>query len=181
MTQKRKPNPQGQVRPRQPPPQAAHSGTPREWSGRPASWTDCFDPRRPEAFLAFCSAWCSLQLWFWPDQFAEANEFVATEIGLRGHERTWAIFGLVAAGLKLIGLACRLSARWQKFSSGMLVSGLFMSVVFWMIVAVSRIFDLPHSITPIALIGFAIAAAWQLSEWRPGPAEAAWRSARSRQ
>lgn len=137
----------------------------------PPSWTDCFDPRRPEAFLAFCSAWCSIQLWFWPDQFAEANAFVATQIGLRGHEKSWAVFGLVAAALKLVGLACRVSDRWRGFSPGLLVSGLFLSVVFWMIVAVSRVFDFPHSITPVALIGFAIAAAWQLAEWRPGPHE----------
>jgi hypothetical protein len=106
-------------------------------------------------------------MWFWPDQFAEANAFVATEIGLRGHEKSWAIFGLMAAFLKLLGLAARLSERWHGFSAGLLVSGLFMSVVFWMIVALSRSFDFPHSITPLALTGFALAAAWQLAEWRP--------------
>jgi hypothetical protein len=138
-------------------------------SGKP-SWTDCFDPRRPEAFLAFCSAWCSFQMWFWPDQFAAANAFVSTQIGLRGHEKSWAFFGLVAATLKLLGLACRLSVRWCGFSAGLLVAGLFMSVVFWTIVAVSRTFDLPHSVTPIALVGFALAAACQLAAWRPSGA-----------
>ncbi|HEY1934768.1 MAG TPA: hypothetical protein VGG99_22410 [Acetobacteraceae bacterium] len=151
---------------------SSQSAAPRAeigWPARPASWADCFDPRRPEAFLAFCSAWCSLQMWFWPDQFAAANAFVATQVGLRGHEKSWAIFAFVAATLKMLGLICRLSVRWCGFSDGLLVAGLFMSVVFWMIVALSHAFDLPHSITPIALIGFAIAAAWQLAEWRaPG-------------
>jgi apolipoprotein N-acyltransferase len=106
-------------------------------------------------------------MWVWPDQFAAANDFVATQIGLRGHEQSWAIFGLVAAALKLLGLAARASKRWYGFAAGLLVSGLFMSLVFWMIVALSRTLDLPHTITPVALIGFALAAAWQLAEWRP--------------
>ena len=106
-------------------------------------------------------------MWFWPNQFADANDFIETAIGLRGHEQSWAIFGLIAATLKLLGLIARLIPRWSGFSAGLLVSGLFMSVVFWMIVALSRTLDLPHSITPVALTGFAIAAACQLAAWRP--------------
>jgi hypothetical protein len=137
------------------------------WRDRPVAWFDCFDPRQPEAFLAFTSMWCSMQMWFWPNQFAAANALVEREIGLLGHEEQWAVFGMTAALLKLIGLTARLSARWNAFSSGLLVSGLFMSIVFWSIVGVSRLIDFPHSVTPVALTGFAIAAAWQLAEWQP--------------
>ena len=151
--------------PRKPPSTIVNSPTARPH--RPPSWTDCFDPRRPEAFLAYCSLWCSMQMLVWPDQFANANALVSTAIGLRGHEQSWAIFGAVTPLLKLTGLACRLSNRWSGCSPGLLVSGFFMSVVFWMIVGLSRMVDFPHSITPIALTGFAIAAAWQLAEWRP--------------
>jgi hypothetical protein len=136
---------------------------------QPPAWTDLFDPRRPEAFLAFCSVWCSFQMWFWPNQFASENALLSLSVGLRGHETSWAIFGLVAATFKLSGLASRLSARWAGFSPGLLAAGLFMSVIFWMIVGVSTAVDFPHRITPIALTGFAIAAAWQLWNWQRTP------------
>lgn len=108
-------------------------------------------------------------MWIWPDQFAAANALVSVEIGLRGHERVWAIFGLAAAALKILGLTCRLGARWAGFSDGLLAAGLFLSVVFWLIVGISTAADLPHRITPVALVGFALGAAWQLAEWRPAP------------
>jgi len=127
------------------------------------SWLDLFDPRQPEAFLAFCSGWCSLQMWLWPNQFANANALISFNIGLRGHEQVWAIFGGIAALLKLIGLACRLYPRWQAFSDGFRESGLFMSVVFWLIVGLSRMIDFPHLITPVALTGLGIAAAFELA------------------
>ena len=106
-----------------------------------------------------------MQLWLWPDAFNAANALVVTEIGLRGHEKTWAIIGIIAALLKLIGLACRMSRTTAVYSAGLLVSGLFMSTVFWLTVSLSTVIDFPHRITPIALTGFAIAAAWQLAEW----------------
>lgn len=130
------------------------------------TWLDLFDPRQPEAFLAFCSLWCSTQMWIWPNEFAAQNALVTLEVGLRGHEQVWAIFGGVAALLKLGGLAARLSASWDRFSSGLLAGGLFMSIIFWMIVGVSRVVDFPHLITPIALTGFGLAAAFQLAGWR---------------
>ena len=88
------------------------------------------------------------------------------EIGLRGHEQVWAIFGAITALLKLAGLASRLSPRWQEYSDGLLASGLFMSIVFWMIVGISRVVDFPHSITPVALTGLGVAAAFQLAQKR---------------
>lgn len=129
----------------------------------PPSWFDLFDPRQPEAFLAFCSAWCALQMWFWPNEFAAANALISLDIGLRGHERIWAIFGGTAALFKLGGLACRKSPRWQEFSAGLRASGLFMSIVFWLIVGLSRMLDFPHLITPVALTGLGMAAAFELA------------------
>ena len=105
-------------------------------------------------------------MWVWPDQFAAQNALITLEVGLRGHEQVWAIFGAVAALLKLAGLASRLDARWERFSSGLLASGLFMSIIFWMIVGVSRVVDFPHLITPVALTGLGLGAAFQLAGWR---------------
>lgn len=137
----------------------------------PPTWIDLFDPRQPEAFLAFCSLWCSLQMWIWPNEFAAQNALVTSAIGLSGHEQVWAIFGAVAAMLKLTGHACRMSARWREFSSGLVAGGLFMSIIFWLIVGLSRMLDFPHLITPVALTGLGVAAAFQLAGWR-NPREA---------
>ena len=133
---------------------------------RAPSWLDLFDPRRPEAFLAICSLWCALQMWMWPNEFAAQNALVTLEIGLRGHEQVWAIFGGIAALLKLAGLASRLDARWARFSYGLIAAGLFMSIIFWMIVGVSRMADFPHLITPVALTGLGVGAAFQLADPR---------------
>lgn len=105
-------------------------------------------------------------MWVWPNEFAAANALVTFQVGLRGHEQIWAIFGVVAGLLKLAGLASRLSTRWQSFSHGLLAGGLFMSIVFWMIVGVSRVADFPHSIIPVALTGLGVAAAFQLAGQR---------------
>jgi len=107
-----------------------------------------------------------MQLCIWPNEFAAENTMVTLAIGLRGHERTWAIFATVAALLKLGGLATRLSGRWQGYSAGLLASGLFMSIIFWMIVGLSRVADFPHTITPIGLTGLGMAAAFQLANRR---------------
>jgi hypothetical protein len=130
------------------------------------SWLDLFDPRQPEAFLAFCSAWCALQMWIWPDEFAAANAVISFDIGLRGHERVWAVFAGFAALTKLAGLVSRMSQRWATFSDGLRASGLFMSVVFWLIVGLSRMMDFPHLITPVALTGLGVAAAFELARRR---------------
>ncbi len=134
--------------------------------GRTPSWLDVFDPRQPEAFLAFCSLWCSMQMWIWPTEFSAANALITLEIGLRGHEQVWAIFGAIAALLKLAGLSSRLNPRSAGYSDGLLASGLFMSIVFWTIVGVSRVVDFPHSITPVALTGLGVGAAFQLGQKR---------------
>ncbi len=136
------------------------------WRLRPPSWFDLLDPRQPEAFLAFCSLWCSLQMWIWPNQFAAENPLVTLAVGLRGHEQVWAIFGIVASLLKVGGLASRMSPRWQGLSAGMRASGLFMSIVFWMIVGLSLVLDFPHSITPVALTGLGVAAVFELADRR---------------
>jgi hypothetical protein len=107
-----------------------------------------------------------MQMWIWPNEFSAANALITLEIGLRGHEQVWAIFGAITALLKLAGLASRLSPRWQEYSDGLLASGLFMSIVFWMIVGISRVVDFPHSITPVALTGLGVAAAFQLAQKR---------------
>jgi len=153
------------------PPIAAikRSGYPLD--ARALSWTNLFDPRQPEAFLAFCSLWCSMQMCIWPDEFAAQNALAALNmvtraVGLRGHEQVWSVFGASASLLKLAGLACRLGPRWEEFSNGLRASGLFMSIVFWMIVGLSRMMDFPHLITPVALTGLGVAAAFQLAERR---------------
>ena len=130
------------------------------------TWLDLFDPRQPEAFLAFCSAWCAMQMWIWPHEFASANALISFDIGLQGHERVWAIFAGFAALLKLVGLACRIGQRWAQLSDGLRAGGLFMSVVFWLIVGLSRMIDFPHLITPVALTGLGVAAAFELANRR---------------
>jgi hypothetical protein len=148
-----------------PPPSQARPARRRAWfSARPPSWIYLFDPRQPEAFLAFCSAWCALQLWLWPQEFDSANGLMTRQIGLYGHERTWATVGGIAALLKLAGLASRMFSRWTNVAPGMRASGLFLSIVFWMIVGVSTTIDLPHSLLPVALTGLGIAAAFELAE-----------------
>lgn len=133
------------------------------------TWADLFDLRRPEVFLALCSSWAALQLWVWPTQFGDANALVARRVGLVGHEATWALFASLAAILKVLGLASRLTLRWSKYSSSLLISGLFMSIVFWTTFAISAIVDFPHKVMPIALLSLGLAAAWQLSDWRRRP------------
>lgn len=128
-----------------------------------------FDLRRPEVFLALCSSWAALQLWIWPSQFDDANSLVSSRIGLVGHEAMWALFASLAAMLKVLGLASRMTLRWSGCSAGLLISGLFMSIVFWTTVAISAIIDFPHAIMPIALLSLGLAAAWQLSDWRRRP------------
>lgn len=153
-------------------PAIAAAGLPAKMrAGRVPTWLDLLDPRQPEAFLAFCSIWCAVQMWVWPDEFAASNALITLEIGLRGHERVWAIFGATAGLLKLVGLACRMSARWRDFSGGLIASGLFMSIIFWMIVGVSRVMDFPHTITPVALTGLGLGAAFELAQ-RRDPREA---------
>lgn len=156
---------------RPPPPRSAPLDT--RFSARPPAWLDLFDPRQPEAFLAVCSTWCALQLCIWPSEFDAANAVVTRVIGLRGHEQIWAIVGLVAAVLKLAGLASRMSPRWAGFASGLRASGLFMSILFWLIVGLSCMLDLPHTIVPVVLTGLGIGAAYELAEQRE-PREA-WR------
>lgn len=133
---------------------------------RPPSWIDLFDPRQPEAFLAFCSAWCAAQMWLWPAEFDAANGLLTRQIALFGHERTWATIGGIAALLKLAGLASRLTPRSMCFAPGLRMSGLFLSIVFWLIVGISTMVDLPHSILPVALTGLGLAAAFELAENR---------------
>lgn len=148
------------------PPQQRVTRSERQRSLRTPSWFDLIDPRQPEAFLGFCSAWCSMQLWIWPDQFAAENHAVSLAVGLRGHERFCAAFGLVAAVLKFGGLAARMSARCNLLAAGMRASGLFMSIVFWMVIGLSLMLDLPHSVTPIALTGLGIGAFFELAVQR---------------
>ena len=132
------------------------------WRSPPESW-------RFELFLAFCSAWVATQLWVWPDQFPLGNTPVSLSAGLRGHEGSWALVCAIAALLKLSGLACRLRTPWTALSAGLMISGLFMSIVIWTIVGTTWAFDFPHSLAPIILIGGALGAAWQLSQWKPPP------------
>jgi hypothetical protein len=132
------------------------------WWNTPRSW-------RLELFLAFCSAWVAVQLWVWPDQFPLGHTQTALSAGMGGHERFWALVCGIAALLKVSGLACRLWTPWTTLSAGLMISGLFMSIVIWTIVGTTWAFDFPHSLAPIILIGGALGAAWQLSQWKPPP------------
>jgi hypothetical protein len=102
---------------------------------------------------------------FCPEQFATVNAMVTTSVGLHGHERSWAVFGLISTVMKAAALVCSRSQRRAAFAEDLLAAGLFLSVVFWLIVGLSILADDPHRITPVALTGFAIAAAWQLAGW----------------
>lgn len=144
-------------------PDASYRPRPSIFARKP-TWLDLLDPRQPEAFLAFCSTWCAAQMWFWPNEFAADSTPITLNIGLRGHEPVWAVFGAIAALLKLTGLASRIVPRWSSLSEGMRMSGLFMSVVFWMVVGISRMLDFPHLVTPVALTGLGVAAAFELAE-----------------
>ena len=124
---------------------------------------------RFELFLAFCSGWVAIQLWFWPDQIPMGTSPEALSSSLRGHEPTWALITALAALLKVSGLVCRVWTPWILASSVLMLSGLFMSVVIWTIVGITWAFDFPHSVAPIILIGGGLGAAWQLSLWRLPP------------
>lgn len=140
----------------------ALAGRARTPPSKPMSW-------RFELFLAFCSAWVAAQLWFWPGQFPLGATPMALSTGIRGHERHWAVVCVIAALLKLSGLAGRLWTPWIGASAALTITGLFMSIVIWTIVGVSWSFDFPHSLAPIILIGGALGAAWQLAPWKPPP------------
>lgn len=103
-------------------------------------------------------------MWVWPEEFDSANGILIRQVGLYGHERTWATVGMIAALLKFAGLASRLSPRWRVLDPGLRASGLFLSIIFWMIVGVSTMIDLPHSLLPIALTGLAMAAVFELAQ-----------------
>jgi hypothetical protein len=127
------------------------------------------DPRRPATLLAFCSGWCSLQMLFWPEQFVTAHAMVTASVGLHGHERSWAVFGLLSTIMKVAALAGSRCPRWAAFAEGLLAAALFLAIVFWLIVGLSILADDPYRIMPVALTGFAVAAAWQLAGWHKSP------------
>ena len=133
-----------------------------------------------ELFLAICSVWAATQMWLWPDEFVIGQVALSLSQTLSAKEQTWAVFCGIAAVLKLGGLASRLwgqrdlrSGRLAvcslcpRLAVGATILGLFMSVVFWTIVAVSLAVDAPHSVSPIVLAGMALGAAVQLAEWKP--------------
>jgi hypothetical protein len=132
-----------------------------------------------ELFLAICSAWAAAQMWLWPDDFVIGHVALSLSEAMSGKEQTWAVFCGIAAALKLAGLASRLWAQHDprsgrlvcalcpRLAVGSTIVGLFMSVVFWTIVAVSLAIDAPHSVSPIVLAGIALGAAVQLTEWKP--------------
>lgn len=124
---------------------------------------------RFELFLAFCSAWVAVQLWFWPDQFPLGSTPVSLSAGLRGHQGSWALVCATAALLKVSGLACRWWTPWTGMAAALMICGLFISIVIWTIVGATWAFDFPHSLAPIVLIGGALGAAWQLAQWKPPP------------
>jgi len=135
------------------------------------TWQSTRDSWRFELFLAVCSAWVAVQLWFWPDQFPLGDVPTALSAGLRRHAAPWALVCALAALLKLSGLACRLWTPWTRISATLMICGLFMSIVMWTILGATWEFDFPHSLAPIILVGGALGAAWQLAQWRqpPGP------------
>jgi hypothetical protein len=122
-----------------------------------------------ELFLAFCSSWVAVQLWFWPDRVPIGNTLVMLSDGLRGRAASWALICATAALLKLGGLACRFWTPWTGLSTALMITGLFMSIVIWTIVGATWEFEFPHSLSPIILIGGALGAAWQLAKWNPRP------------
>ena len=127
------------------------------------------DSWRFELFLAFCSAWVAVQLWFWPDQFPLGSTPMSLSAGLRGHAAPWALVCSLAALLKVSGLALRFWTRWTLTSASLMICGLFISIVIWTIVGTTWAFDFPHSLAPVILIGGALGATWQLAQWRPRP------------
>src|SRR5271165_480664 len=112
------------------------------WRSHPISW-------RFELFLASCSAWAAAQLWFWPHRFPLDNTPTVLGAGMDGHARSWALVCGAAALLKVGGLACRLWTRWTSLSAGLMISGLFMSIVIWTIVGTTWSLAFPRSLTPI--------------------------------
>jgi hypothetical protein len=124
-------------------------------------------PWRLEIFLTFCSGWMAIQLWFFPNQFPLGNIAVSLSDALRGQEPSWAFFCTLAALLKLCGLACRRWTTWNGISAGLMIAGLFMSVVIWTIIGLTWSWNYPHSMAPLLLIGGSLGAAWQLTKWKP--------------
>jgi hypothetical protein len=131
-------------------------------------WNDR-DSWRFELFLAFCSAWVAVQLWFFPGQFPLGSTPMALSAGLRGHEAAWALVCTVAALLKSGALVLRFWTQWTGLSAALMICGLFISIVIWTIVGTTWAFDFPHSLAPVILIGGALGAAWQLAQWKPPP------------
>lgn len=133
-----------------------------------------------ELFLTLCSAWAAAQMWLWPTEFSIGHVATSWSGALSAREQSWAIFCGIAAMLKLAGLVSRLWAYHDprsgrlmicsfctRFAVGCTIVGLFMSVIFWTIVAISLTIDAPHSVSPIILAGLAVGAAVQLAEWKP--------------
>ena len=116
-------------------------------------------------FLTICSAWAATQLWLWPNDFlgtcAQAGAW------LPDHLRTWAAWGGFAAVLKLSGLLCHALGRRQRLARGLLIMGLFMSVLWWTVIAGVLAIRTPHTVAPVVFVGLAFGAAWKLAEWHP--------------
>jgi hypothetical protein len=123
-----------------------------------------------EVYLAACCGWVALNSWLWPDDFGIVYHAAITlSPALGGFEFSWASYCGIAAALTLAGLACRFWSMWERTGAWLTISGLFMSVVFWTIVAVLVTQDNPHSVSPVMIFGMAIGAALQLSEWKQRP------------
>lgn len=117
-------------------------------------------------FLAICSAWAAGQMWLWPNDFLGTCGHLATWPS--DHLRTWAAWCGFAALLKLAGLLFHAIGRRQRVARALMIIGLFMSVLWWTIVASFFAIRMPHTVSPIVFIGLAFGAAWQLTEWNPG-------------
>ena len=119
-------------------------------------------------FLATCSAWAAVQMWLWPSEFIGACPPVTIALSLPGYARTWAVYCGIASALKLVGLLGRATHRAPRAATVVMIIGLFMSILFWTVVAGTLSLKAPHSVTPLVFVGLALGAAWQLAGWKPG-------------
>lgn len=128
------------------------------------------EPYRSEFTLACASAWAAWVLLTPPSNFEtfHAGFAFAEELAT---ERQWAVFAIVAACAKLIGLGATWCGRCRNTALMLRLIGLAMSGVLWVLLGASAIHGNPDTLFGLPVVLFGMTAWWLLVRFPTIPKE----------